>query len=57
MALPVDFQDHKLIVVFAEPADDEALAAVGAATTYEIIAAVADREELGTRSTPSTAPS
>ncbi|HTK15935.1 MAG TPA: PilT/PilU family type 4a pilus ATPase, partial [Acidimicrobiia bacterium] len=46
MALPVDFEDHKLIVAFAEPADDEALAAVGAATTYEIIAAVADREEL-----------
>ena len=46
MALPVDFQDHKLVVAFAEPADDEALAAVGAATTYEIIAAVADREEL-----------
>ena len=32
-------------VAFAEPADDEALAAVGAATTYEIIPAVADREE------------
>src|SRR3954471_19280285 len=46
MALPVDFEDHKLIVAFAEPADDEALAAVGAATTYEIIAAVADRSEL-----------
>ena len=46
MALPVDFEDHKLVVAFAEPADDEALAAVGAATTYEIIAAVADREEL-----------
>jgi twitching motility protein PilT len=46
MALPVDFQDHKLVVAFAEPADDAALAAVGAATTYEVIAAVADREEL-----------
>jgi twitching motility protein PilT len=46
LALPVDFEDHKLIVAFAEPADDDALAAVGAATTYEIIAAVADREEL-----------
>jgi len=46
MALPVDFEDHKLVVAFAEPADDDALAAVGAATTYEIIAAVADREEL-----------
>jgi twitching motility protein PilT len=46
MALPVDFEDHKLVVAFAEPADDEALAAVGAATTYEVIAAVADRDEL-----------
>ena len=46
MALPVDFEDHKLIVAFAEPANDEALAAVGAATTYEVIPAVADREEL-----------
>ncbi len=46
LALPVDFEDHKLIVAFAEPANDDALAAVGAATTYEIIAAVADREEL-----------
>src|SRR5207248_1430250 len=45
-ALPVDFEDHKLVVAFAEPADDEALAAVGAATTYEVIAAVADRGEL-----------
>jgi twitching motility protein PilT len=46
LALPVDFEGHKLVVAFAEPADDEALAAVGAATTYEVIAAVADREEL-----------
>src|SRR4029077_19389494 len=46
VALPVDFEGHKLIVAFAEPADDEALAAVGAATTYEVIAAVADRDEL-----------
>ena len=45
-ALPVDFEDHKLIVAFAEPADDAAVAAVGAATTYEIIAAVADKDEL-----------
>jgi len=45
-ALPVDFEDHKLIVAFAEPADDDAVAAVGAATTYEIIAAVADKDEL-----------
>jgi twitching motility protein PilT len=46
LALPVDFEDRKLIVAFAEPADDEAVAAVGAATTYEIIAAVADKDEL-----------
>jgi twitching motility protein PilT len=46
LALPVDFEDHKLLVAFAEPADDAAVAAVGAATTYEIIAAVADRDEL-----------
>jgi len=46
LALPVDFEDHKLLVAFAEPADDRAVAAVGAATTYEIIAAVADRDEL-----------
>jgi len=46
LALPVDFEDHKLLVAFAEPADDQAVAAVGAATTYEIIAAVADRVEL-----------
>jgi twitching motility protein PilT len=45
-ALPVDFEGHKLVVAFAEPADDDAVAAIGAATTYEIIAAVADREEL-----------
>jgi twitching motility protein PilT len=46
VALPVDFEDRKLIVAFAEPADDEAVAAVGGATTYEIIAAVADKDEL-----------
>jgi twitching motility protein PilT len=46
LALPVDFEDHKLVVAFAEPADDDAVAAVGAATTYEIIAAVADQDEL-----------
>src|SRR5262249_40682081 len=28
-AVPVDFEDHKLVVAFAEPADDEALAAIG----------------------------
>jgi twitching motility protein PilT len=46
MAIPVDFEDHKLVVAFAEPADDDALAAIGHATTYEIIPAVADRTEL-----------
>ncbi len=45
-AVPVDFEDHKLVVAFAEPADDEAIAAIGQATTYEIIPAVADRAEL-----------
>jgi twitching motility protein PilT len=46
IALPVDFEDHKLVVAFAEPADDDALAAIGQATTYEVIPAVADRSEL-----------
>jgi twitching motility protein PilT len=45
-ALAVDFEGAKLVVAFAEPADDEALRAVGAATGYEIIPAVADRTEL-----------
>ena len=45
-ALAVDFEGTKLVVAFAEPADDEALSAVGAATGYEIIPAVADRAEL-----------
>jgi twitching motility protein PilT len=42
----VDFEDRKLVVAFAEPADDAAIAAIGAASGYEIIPAVADREEL-----------
>ena len=46
VALPVDFEGHKLVVAFAEPADDDAVAAIGQATTYEIIPAVADRGEL-----------
>ena len=46
LALAVDFEDNKLVVAFAEPADDDALSAVGAATGYEIIPAVADRFEL-----------
>ena len=45
-ALPVDFDDRKLVVAFAEPADDAAVTAIGAATGYEIIPAVADRVEL-----------
>jgi twitching motility protein PilT len=45
-ALAIDFEGHKLVVAFAEPADDEALSAVGAATGYEIIPAVADQSEL-----------
>src|SRR5207302_1580742 len=44
--VPVDFEDHKLVVAFGEPADDDAVAAIGHATTYEIIPAVADRGEL-----------
>jgi twitching motility protein PilT len=46
-ALGVDFEDGKLVVAFAEPADDAAVSAVGQATGYEIIPAVADRVELG----------
>ncbi len=46
VALPVDFEGPKLVVAFAEPADDDALAAIGIATHYEIIPAVADRDEL-----------
>src|SRR5689334_3262390 len=45
-ALGVDFEDRKLVVAFAEPADDEALQAVGGATGYEIIPATAGRYEL-----------
>jgi twitching motility protein PilT len=46
LAVPVDFEDHKLVVAFAEPADDDALKAIGQATSYEIIPAVSDRGEL-----------
>jgi twitching motility protein PilT len=45
-AVPVDFEDHKLVVAFAEPADDTALDTIGRATSYEVIPAVADRGEL-----------
>jgi twitching motility protein PilT len=46
LALAVDFEGHHLVVAFAEPSDDEAVAAIGAATGYEVIPAVADRNEL-----------
>jgi twitching motility protein PilT len=46
LAVPVDFEGQKLVVAFAEPADDEALTAIGNATSYEIIPAVSDRTEL-----------
>src|SRR5690242_12770461 len=46
LALGVDFEVGKLVVAFAEPADDGALSAVGQATGYDIIPAVADRTEL-----------
>jgi twitching motility protein PilT len=45
-ALGVDYEDHKLVVAFAEPGDDEALDAVGLATGYEVIPATAGRYEL-----------
>ena len=45
-AVPVDFEGHKLVVAFAEPADDDALNAIGHATSFEVIPAVADRSEL-----------
>jgi twitching motility protein PilT len=46
LALAVDFEGTRLVVAFAEPADDEAVAAIGQATGYEVIPAVADRAEL-----------
>ncbi|MGQ0825758.1 MAG: PilT/PilU family type 4a pilus ATPase [Actinomycetota bacterium] len=46
LALAVDFDGPRLVVAFAEPSDDEGVAAVGAATGYEIVAAVADGNEL-----------
>ena len=44
--MPVDFEGQKLVVAFAEPPSDAALTAVGHATSFEIIPAVADRGEL-----------
>jgi len=46
VAVPVDFEGQKLVVAFAEPPTDAALAAVGKATSFEVIPAVADRGEL-----------
>jgi twitching motility protein PilT len=46
VAVPVDFEGHKLVVAFAEPPSDEALTAVGHGTSFEVIPAVADRGEL-----------
>jgi twitching motility protein PilT len=45
-ALAIDFDGPRLVVAFAEPGDDVAVEAVGRATGYEIVAAVADRAEL-----------
>jgi twitching motility protein PilT len=45
-AVPVDFEGNKIVVAFAEPATDEALQAIGHATSFEVIPAVADRGEL-----------
>src|SRR5207247_838247 len=45
-AVPVDLEGHRIVVAFAEPASDEALAAIGNATSFEVIPAVADRAEL-----------
>jgi twitching motility protein PilT len=45
-AVPVDFEGNKIVVAFAEPASDEALQAIGHATSFEVIPAVADRGEL-----------
>src|SRR5947208_12962224 len=46
VAVPVDFEGQKLVVAFAEPPSDTALSAVGQATSFEVIPAVADRSEL-----------
>jgi twitching motility protein PilT len=46
LAIGVDFEGAKLVVALAEPADDVAITAVGAATGYEIIPAAAGRYEL-----------
>ncbi len=45
-ALAIDYDGPRLVVAFAEPGDDVAVAAIGRATGYEVVAAVADRAEL-----------
>ena len=45
-AIGVDFEGTRLVVAFADPGDDEAVQAVGAATGYEIIPAAAGRYEI-----------
>ncbi len=46
LAIGVHFEGDKLVVAFAEPNDDEAVAAVAASTAFEIIAVAAGRLEL-----------
>jgi twitching motility protein PilT len=46
LALPVDFDGHRLVVAFAEPSDNDSVAAIGSTTGYEIVPAVADSNEL-----------
>ncbi len=46
MAIGVAFEDTKMVVAFADPGDDSAVQAVGAATGYEIIPAAAGRYEI-----------
>lgn len=45
-ALAIDFDGPRLIVAFAEPGDDEAVQEIGRLTGYEVVPAVADRQEL-----------
>lgn len=45
-ALGVAFEDDDLVIAFAEPGDPGAVAALAAATGYEIIAAAGDRTEI-----------
>lgn len=45
-AIGVDFEGAKLVVAFADPGNDHAISAAGAATGYEIIPAACGRYEL-----------